>query len=112
MIMYRYYLAKLLFAASLFYPQLSSANGFTSADVLQWSHRSQEAMFQTSVTMIGIVATQTGNHGHIARCIDQWTANGTEAARNDRIRDAMRRFPQHHPQAIILALVEKECGAF
>ena len=64
--------------------------------------------------MIAIVASQTGSHGHIAQCIGEWYAEGAQAetARNDQIRAGLRRFPDSHPQAIILAVVQKRCGKF
>ncbi|WP_342075605.1 hypothetical protein [Yoonia sp. SS1-5] len=95
-------------------PHLSLADGFTSADVLEWAEDSQDSFFQTSVTMIGVVATQTGAHGHIAACIDDWYWEGNTAnpEHNDTIRAAMQRFPDLYPQAIVLAVVEKQCGKF
>lgn len=97
---------------SVLYPQAVGANNFKSSAVLEWDQSSQDAMFRTSVTMVGIVATQTGEHNHLAECIDRETASGGEADRNDRIRAAMKRFPSHHPQAVILAVIEKACGKF
>jgi len=96
------------------YPHISFADGFTSSDVLEWSAESQDSYFQTSVTMIGVVATQTGTHGHIAACIDDWYWQGDVAnpENNDTIRAAMQRFPDLYPQAIVLAVVEKQCGNF
>lgn len=96
------------------YPHLSLADSFTSADVLEWAEDSQDNYFQTSVTMIGVVATQTGAHGHIATCIDDWYWQGNVAnpEHNDAIRAAMQRFPDLYPQAIVLAVVEKQCGKF
>ncbi len=96
------------------HPQLVSADGFTGADLLEWSDEGQNNYFQTSITMIGVVATQTGNHSHIAACIDDWYWEGDVAKpeNNEMIRAAMQRFPDLYPQAIVLAVVEKQCGKF
>lgn len=105
---------KAIAALVAFYPQTSFAESFTSATVLEWSESDQDGYFQTSVTMIGIVATQTGKHGHIAECIDNWYGGGdaSQPQRSDRIREVMRALPDYHPQAVILAVIEKECGEF
>lgn len=96
------------------FPQISAADGFTSADVLEWSEENQNGFFQASVTMIGIVATQTGEHDHIAECIDSWYGGGDESQpqRSARILEVLESLPEYHPQAIILAVIEKECGEF
>ncbi|MDX8347373.1 hypothetical protein SLH49_05175 [Cognatiyoonia sp. IB215446] len=90
------------------------AQEFTSADVLAWEEGAQDSYFQTSVMMIAIVATQTGEHGHIAECIDDWFGggDGSQPERSARIREVMEGLPDYHPQALILAVIEKECGEF
>lgn len=96
------------------FPQLAAAQGFTSATVLEWSEANQDAMFQTSVTMIGVVAAQMNAHKDIARCIDGWylKEGAVDPERNEEIRETLSRFPEIHPQAVILAVVEKACGKF
>lgn len=103
-----------ILAALAFYPQVLSAGGFTSADVLNWDKEAQDSYFQTSVTMIAIVATQTGEHDAIAKCIDGWYGGGdaSQPQRSARIRSVMEGLPNYHPQALILAVIEKECGDF
>lgn len=101
-------------ALTLIYPQISLADNFTSATVLEWDRTSQNALFQNSVTMIGIVATQTGQHGEIAECINEWYWEDGEVspARNEQLRDTLALYPEHHPQVIVLAVVQKACGSF
>jgi len=105
-------LSKLLLFIGLTYPQLSVAETFTSAEVLRWQESSQNALFQNSITMAGIVATQV--RPSIAACINDWYGADEETGqmRYDEIREVLARFPEHHPQAIILAVVEKACGQF
>ena len=98
----------------MFYPQNLYAEGFTSADVLAWSEEGQNSYFNTSISMIGILATRTGSHGEIATCLNTWYWNdeGSDPAKNALIRNVMKNLPDHHPQAVILAVVEKYCGSF
>lgn len=105
---------KLIAALFVAYPQISLADGFTGADVLNWTEQQQNNYFQTSVTMIGIVATQVEGREQIAECIDGWYWKGEAAdpANNAFIRDAISRYPDLYPQAVILAVVEKNCGKF
>lgn len=97
---------------ALSFPQLAAADTFTSATVLEWPEAQQNALFQTSITMAGIVATRRDDTRHIARCVDDWYAEDVLTQRQSEIRDAMTQHPQHHPQAIIVALIEKNCGFF
>ena len=64
--------------------------------------------------MIGIVATQVPGRERIANCIDAWHGGGDQSqpARSAQIRKAMQSLPGYHPQAVILAVVQKECGSF
>lgn len=82
--------------------------------MLEWSEHEQESYFQSSVMMIAIVATQTGEHTHIAECIDGWMGGGDQSVpkRAERIRNVMETIPQYHPQAVILAVIEEACGDF
>ncbi len=107
-------LAKIALVVSLSFPQPILAQGTISAEVLEWSAESQDSFFQTSVMMIAIVATQTGEHGHIAECIDGWYGGGprSQSQRSARIREVMQTLPHVHPQAVILAVIQSECGDF
>ncbi|QEW21482.1 hypothetical protein LA6_003693 [Marinibacterium anthonyi] len=104
--------AVLMLAAS--FPQLVSAEGFTSADVLAWSENEQNNYFQINIRMIAIVAAQMERNGSIAECIDQWHGGGEASlpARVAQIRKGMEALPDYHPQAVILAVIQKECGNF
>jgi len=114
MIKYRALIANVFLVLLITYSQNTTAGEFTSAKVLEWPEASQNSLFQSSVTMIGFVAAQTNTHGHIASCVSDWYWEGGQAdpAKNEAIRSAMRRFPEYHPQMVILAVVEKACGKF
>lgn len=107
-------LTKAACVLALSFPQALLAEGFTAGDVLEWGTSSQDSYFQTSVMMIAIVATQTGQHDHIAECIDGWYGGGdaSQPKRSARILSVMESLPDYHPQALILAVIEKECGKF
>lgn len=112
MIKWRSSVFKAVLVIGLVYSQNLSAEEFASAKVLEWDRSAQNSLFQSSITMIGIVAAQMEEKSHIARCIDQWYAADSIEKRQDQIRNAMARFPTYHPQAVILAVVEKACGKF
>lgn len=111
----KYFLACKCFAALIaLYPQSSLADNFTAADVLKWNEAQQDNYFRISVRMIGVVAAQMERNGHIAECIDAWHGGGEQSqpARSKQIRSVMEGLPDYHPQALILAVVQKECGKF
>ena len=96
---------------SVLYPQQSQADEFTAADVLGWNRKSQDAYFQTSITMASFIATQ--NPGDHAACIEGWYFEDGQVdhRRNDQIRSDLERFSNYHPTAVILARLEKVCGS-
>ena len=105
---------KAILAAALICPQLAAADGFTGADLLKCQETQQNSFFQSNVTMIGFVAVHTGKHEQLAHCIDgwYWKDGRADPEKNAAIRGAMERFPNYHPQMVILAVVEKACGKF
>lgn len=109
--------AKALTLAILSFPRLASAqegSGTTGADVLAWTEAQQDSFFQISVAMVGIVATQVDGREHIADCINGWYGGGdaSQPQRSARIREVMQAMPQHHPQVIVLAVIEDVCAEF
>ena len=66
MIKHNSWLSKFSVVFFLLYAQETSADTFTSAKVLEWSEKSQNSLFQDSITMIGIVASQMTEKAHIA----------------------------------------------
>jgi hypothetical protein len=59
--------------------------------------------------MAGVIATQ--NIPSQAKCIDDWVARHHKDGYRTAI-DIMRRFPDDHPTGVIVAILQKECGAF
>ncbi|MEM6900865.1 MAG: hypothetical protein AAF583_13990 [Pseudomonadota bacterium] len=92
-----------------FHPQDLRAEGFTGADFAGWESGSQDSYIQTSMTMAGVVLTQT--HPDAASCINDWYFAGASLApRNDEIRETISQHESAHPAGVIMAIVLRECG--
>lgn len=96
----------------MLYPQEARAEEFTSADFLKWSDASQNSYIHNSVGMSGVIAFQSRKD--ISRCIDRWyfADSVVQKQRNAQIKEVMRRNPSYHPQGVLLAVIQKECGEF
>lgn len=92
--------------------QPSYAEKFTGEQFLKWKRESQDSLIQISITMTGIVATQ--GRKDISRCIDDWYTNdkAIQQQRHGYILDIIKENPSYHPQAVILAVLQKRCGSF
>ena len=86
-----------------------AAEAFNSSKVLTYSTESQNSYIASSAMMAGLIASQ--NSASQASCIDDWGAKQRDAG-YAAVLDAMRRFPEHHPSAVIIAVLDKACGAF
>ncbi len=86
--------------------------GTTTADFLKWERKAQASYLHTSITMIGVVATQTKSE--IATCIDEWYFQTSQIRdkRDQEILSGMANYADYHPSTVILALVEQACGKF
>lgn len=96
-----------LTALALVYPQLSSAETFTSKEFLTWKPEHRIAYFRNSISMTGVIATQFDSGK--ARCIDEWHARQDRAG-HPILLEAARTYPDYHPQGIVLWVLQKECG--
>ena len=85
------------------------AETFTSEKFLKWPAESQASYFRTSIGMAAIIASQRGN-GY-GRCVSDWYF-GSPEGRHTALREAMRKNSSFHPQAVILAILQKACGSF
>ena len=99
-------------AAFLLAAQPVQASKFTGEQFLKWSKGSQTSFIETSITMVAIVATQ--GRQDIAACIDGWypLEESQKQLRHEEILTTIRRYPDNHPQGIILAVLQKHCGSF
>jgi len=94
------------------YPQSATAEGFTGEQFLKWPDESKHSMIDTSVIMTAIIATR--NRQDISRCIDDWYSGDKAIQRKQRnkIIKTIRENPSYHPQGVVLAVLEKQCGSF
>lgn len=88
-------------------PQETRADGFTSADVLRWSKSGQDSYLDISLTMTSVIASQLDSGKSV--CIDRWHQNERQSGYEKTLQN-MRENPTYHPQAVILWLVQHECG--
>ena len=89
----------------------AQADSFTASDVLEWEADEQDYYFETSIAMAGVIASQ--NDTIKAGCIDEWYFGEAtpESERRELILQAMTRFPDHHPAAVLLAVINRKCGS-
>lgn len=101
--------ATVFLLGALGFPQISSADEFTSATFLEWPRDSQRGNFQASIGMAGFIARQNDStHGE---CLERWYFGDTDRAEAS-ILEAMRKNQQYHPRAVIVAMLQKACGPF
>lgn len=99
-------------AGAAFCPQQSLAEGLTGKEFLNWPQEQQDSYIQISITMAGVVATQT--KPSVATCIDEWYAPDT-SLKDDRdafIRDTIKGYEGYHPSGVIFAVLQNKCGDF
>lgn len=103
-------LAGFMSVSAAIYPQdLDAQETFTSAEFLKWKLSDQKGYFRTNIGMASLIAAQN-DRAH-AKCIEDWYL-GSEREAADYILASMRRYPEHHPRAIIMAALQKVCGPF
>lgn len=89
------------------YPQLSRAETFTSREFLTWKSESRVSYFRSSIGMAGVIASQINKTK--SRCIDAFYAREDKAGYPTFLK-AARAHSEYHPQAIILWVIQNECG--
>ena len=99
-------------AGVMFHPQVSSADGFDGASLMEWSEASQVAYLQNSIVMTMTVSSRL-NEVH-ASCISDWFFEGDRFrdGRLEELRTTISRYADYHPGGVIVAMIERECGEF
>lgn len=94
----------------LFFSSVAAKAETTTADFLKWEPGQQEAFFQATISMTGVIASQS--NPEIARCLDQWyfVDDQTRQKRNQEILKLMPQFETFIPTAVILAVINDVCG--
>ena len=96
--------------AACSYPQEAAAEGFTGKEFLTWDRGNQNSFIETSITMIGIVASQGWDGA--TKCLNDWyfTNHTIRSREHDEIIALIRDYPDFHPQGVILGFIERKCG--
>ena len=91
--------------------QPAKAEEFTSAEFLKWEEDSQNFFIEASVGMAASIASQIKDKAEQASCIDRWYYPD-QNEKNAFIRQIMQKNSEYHPRAIIIGVLEKQCGDF
>ena len=91
------------------YPQISFSETFKSSEFLTWKPESQSYYIRVSVRMAALVSARQ-NKVH-SSCIDRWYFSDPQNG-DKTLLSAMRKNAEFHPQAIIVGMIQKECGNF
>lgn len=83
--------------------------GFKSSKLLTYPTDSQKSYINTSVLMAGLIAAQ--NSDVQSKCIGDWSGKHVGGGYQPVI-EAMKRFPDHHPTGVVIAVLQKACGSF
>ncbi len=81
---------------------------FKSSRFLTYSAEQQKNYINISMVMASLIASQ--NSRSHADCLNDWSGKNAETGYQPVI-EAMKRFPDHHPSVVILAVLQKECGS-
>ena len=85
------------------------AGQFTSAEFLKWKADTRDFYVRTTVGTASLIARQ--NDKRHAKCLEDWYFVD-ETKSNAEIYNAMEFNSEVHPRAIILAILQKNCGTF
>lgn len=103
--------AMVVFGCSSESAKAEQTSQFTGEEFLTWDRVNQDSFIEVSVTMAGIVSGRARKD--ISRCIDEWYSleDETRRMRNDFILKIISENPTYHPQGVILAVLEEQCGS-
>ena len=87
----------------------SAQDTFKSSKLMEYSAEARTGYITSSVIMASLIAAE--NSERHAACIRGWVDREIKAGYTP-ILDAMRRFPDHHPSGVILAVLNRACGPF
>lgn len=80
---------------------------FKSSKFLAYPADSQKSYINTSAVMASLIASQ--NSRDQADCLNAWIGSNIDGGYQPVI-EAMKRFPDHHPSGVVLAVLQKACG--
>lgn len=82
---------------------------FKSSKFLAYTTEQQKSYISTTTVAAWLMVSQ--NNKKQAECIDDWGASHRELGYRP-VLEAMQKFPDDHPTALILAVLQKQCGSF
>lgn len=85
------------------------AQSYKSKEFLEYSGSERGNYIVIAAGMAGLIAGQ--NRPEQSRCIDRWVHENRQQGYQSVI-SAMRKFPNHHPSAVLIAVLQKACGSF
>ena len=98
-----------IIACCLLVPPLPAyAEDFTNTMFLAWDRQSQAGFFRTAIKTAALVIIRNNEQRGI--CIDRWYGSNPDQ-KEAYMLDIMRKYPDHHPVGIVLAVLEKQCGS-
>ena len=98
----------LLFLA--LYPQQASADGFNNRDFLQMQPEQQKFWLSGAIdTLVHVAAFKDKQ---IGQCVTDWYFGEKTAERNWLILESFKKYPDHTPTVVLLALTQKACGKY
>lgn len=87
----------------------AGAEDFKSSKFLTYSAEAQRSYIDTAVVAATVVVSL--NSAPQAKCLGEWVAKQRQGDFSPVI-EAMRKYPDDHPMGLIVAVLQKECGAF
>lgn len=76
---------------------------FNATAFLAWNAKQQESYVTASLAMAAAIAPSQSS------CINAWNQTARAAGYKDLIA-TMQKYSSHHPTAVVLALIERDCG--
>jgi len=98
----------LLFVSVLSCGDLANSRSFNGEQFLEWDARDQKLFFDTAVLMAGSIASL--NKDGQAKCIYDWYFGGEGDERRQRLIATIRKYPEHVPTGVVIAVLQKACG--
>ena len=95
---------------------ISSSTSFAEEDgayFQKWDEGAQRGFVSTTISGALTIASQTDKA--LTQCIFEWYGKGddeVEAQREDEVIEAIGKYIAHQPYAVVLAVIQKQCGKF
>lgn len=105
-------LAKLAVGITVCFPQILAAEGFTGEQFLGWPQEAKTTFFQNSLLMASTISSRIDSDH--ADCVSDWyfESDVDQEVRNQTLLETVAEYPEFHPSAVILAVLERECGQY